>query len=176
MQNVFKQLDVVMQCPLLGLLSMSQHELLNILDHLSSEICGDQLLCAFLRIIQSVTQPARVMRFGHHSPPTSKGSIFFLLLVFRSPLSVVEMASPASILPILSVSFISSVEWFATFASCCPSILSVLPSYCGVPSFLCEDLQFPCHFPAYYCPLDPSVHPIPSVLLPMVVLRHWYRK
>ena len=31
--------------------SLSRHELLNILDHLSSHICGDESLCALLRII-----------------------------------------------------------------------------------------------------------------------------
>ena len=40
-----RRINVEMCC------SLSRHELLNILDHLSSHICGDESLCALLRII-----------------------------------------------------------------------------------------------------------------------------
>ena len=69
-------------------------ELLNIRDHLSSQICGDGLLCAFLKITP-LTQP--MMMVGRHSPPTFEGPSVFILLVCRSPFSVFCMASPASI-------------------------------------------------------------------------------
>ena len=119
---------------------------------------------------QSVTQPAKVIEVGQFPSSSSSSSVDH-----HSPWFVCRLQLPSG--PSSLLSFISSVEWFAT-------VSSMLSNRFGQSCHLTADFRrffattsdFLRQFSACCCPLVASVRPNPSSLLPMVVLLHGYLK